>query len=575
MENIFYTQIIPLILAGLPTSLFLVKIFTKIFSKNNPELGKTTTICTTIFGTLTKKELQVKHVVCNKYEIMTQEKKSVVNLENLETKEESSIEKTELRTDDHFKLMATTTTLCHYPKIHKIESIISNFFKTCAIDSHVIRETFETISQIPSNEEKKISTIVAINKKTNEIFSYTKGNPYRVLARCKRILIDDKKLDIDSQLRRKIKIKIERLNKIGEKIIAFAYKPLPKKRLDNYSEQFTENDLVFIGMIGVGHYMNTELIPTIEKIKKNGIKIYILSSITERKTVATARELKIVNPKYFESITKKDLEDLNDQKLRKILSNKEKDYTFSELKKSDKFRIIRALTEQGEIIAMADKRPRNSIKHVFENIRQERQRQRNQRKLIFHTITCKITEVILIIAAIALKAPVPLSIALILFIDIFINTPIELSLHKDPIKKIRITKNHIIISGIFTGILITGLYFWSIFRFGWFPGETLELSEFALTISATTIFVLISLIQILRAFLIKKKHPFVNRYLILTSIIALMLIYIATQFPFFQKQLSLTSISNIDWQLVIFLLIIVTIFHAIFKNKSHPEKPKE
>jgi len=559
MQNQLFIQIGTIIAAIVPVSLVAIIFFTKIFSKYSSDLAKTTTICTTI-RSLSKNIFSVKTLIFDN---------DIGSLD--ENQDLDSVDKRRFQKNDSVKMMAVTTTLCHYSKIHEIEAKISTFFKQCAIDSNQIKANYETIAEITSNREKKISTVVVAKKETQEIFAFSKGNPYKILEKCKRILINGKKNDINNNLRRKLKKKIKSLNRSGQKVIAFAYKALPLKILDTYSEQFTENELVFIGMIGLGDSPNLKIVPAIEEIKDLGIKTYILSAAKERKTVAIGKELNIVNPQYFESITSKDLEDINDQKLKKMLSNRDKDYVFCELKPADKERIIESLKENGEIIALSNQD--HNLIDTLENIKRSSQNIENQQKVKFHALSCKIAELFLIITALILKAPLILTITLILAIDIFINFILGLSLRREKINNKVLTTGHLLMHGIFIGVIISTVYIWNLMRFGWYPGENIAIDSQAFVKSSSIIFVLLALIQIINAYNIRnsKKSSFKtsllsNPYLLLTSILSLLIIYIFTNFPLFQNYLGLSNIGSSEWQIIIFASILIIIIEEIRKN---------
>lgn len=566
------TKIATLVSAIIPLGLISINIFRRIFFRENPAIANITTICATVIGTLTKENISIRTVLFDNDELTTEEESNFVHLEDFETKEISKLEKKQLQKEQSIKLMATITTLCHYHKIHEIEAIIAKFFKVCAIDNQQIIANYEILSSIPSSEEKKISTVVTIKKETKEIFAFVKGNPKKILDKCSRILINGKKIDIDQNLRKKIIKRIEKLNKRGEKIIGFAYKPLPFKRLDHYSEHFTENDLVLIGFIGLGNETNLELIPYIEEIKKRGIKIYVLASAKERLATAIAHQLKIINPHYFESLIGKDLDNLNEQKLRKILSNKEKDYIFSELKRCDREKIIKSLKQNVETVIFINKNSKIKIKDVTSHIDHQQQHIKNQKKLVYHALSCKMAEIILLTSALIFKAPLPLSIILIISIDLLINSLLELSLYRTPLNEqnIKVNYMHLIVNGIISGFILSGLYLWSLMRFGWYPGE--NLTPEALSKSITIIFTTLIIIQIFSAFSLYSTKQSILKiklksvlYLILTTIISLMIVYILTNFKFFQENLQLNTILIKEWELIIFIGILTIIIEEVRK----------
>ena len=547
-----------------PVSLIIIQLFTKVFTKHDSTLAKTTTICTTMLGTLTKDSMHLQNLIFDKYRAIFEEESLLASLENKETKEETRIEKKQLQKEESIKYMTVATHLCRFHKIHNIEKIMGDFFNSCGINHIQVREQFDVISKIQSDENKKFSSTVAIKKDSKEIFSFSKGHANTILKKCTRMLVDGKKIEIDAKLRQKLSKDIKKLNENGQKTIAFAYKPLPFKRLSHYTEDFVENDLVLLGIVGLGDIINTELSETIENLKALNIKMYLLSGTKEQKSIAIGHELKITNPKYFEAIDNESLRDLNDEQISKMLSNKEKDYTFYLLTDEDKKRIIEILSKNGEIVALCDGKDGEELKSILKIIQHEKQKNNNYRKLLLHSLSCKMIEIILLITALIFQAPLALSITMILTIDIVINIIMENVLKIDNTNDVEPNeKGHLLVMGILGGIICGGVYIWSLMRFGWTPGTTLETTDPALIKSTSMAFILLCIIQVINAYNIKnsKKSP----YLILTSIIIMIVIYIMTHFQIFQNLLHINRLSLLEWEVLIFAAGFLIIIEEIRK----------
>lgn len=547
------TEIITLALAITPLSLILIRLQSKYFSKTNPALALTSVLCTNVTGTLTENELTVKSLYFDKY--LGEAESQFIYLENEENKEELELEAINLQKEPALKQIAITTTLCHYHKLHSIEIITAGFLKKCAIDSTQILNNYETISKISSNEDKKLSTVVVKNKEEGGIFAYSKGNPYSILDKCTRIYKNERNTDLTNETRRKLKDRIKRLNKNGQKIIAFAYKPLPLKRLAHYSEEFTENDLVWVGMLGLSDNINKNMKEYIEQFKEMGIKIYVLSETKERKAVAVARDLKIINPQYFEAINGEDLKDLSDQKLNKMLSNKEKDFVFCELNETQKEQVIELLKNSGEVIAYANRE--HSVKKIIRGIQAAKREELNSRRLFAHSLVCKIIQSLLVLSAIMLRAPMPFTIGGILALELLINLSLEFSLKTEVTKQPTISRKEIIITSSLYALIIGGIYYWSLIRFGWIPGGEV-LTDKAIAISSTLVLLILSLMQILRAYFFGHIS---NIYLSATSIISLLFIY--SFFNYMPATFGVTAISGFEWSIIAFSLVLILVIHAI------------
>ncbi len=563
MQNQLTIQIATLIFAGLPVSLIIIHILKKILSPYDPALANTTTICTELTGTLTKKDLLIRSLEFYPLSIKVHHKKDQIRVTNNKTNEEIQTGKAYLKKIESLHLAAITMNICEYKKIADIEKLINKFFLESGFGKHKIEHDYERIECLPTNAKKKLSSTVAIRNESKEIFTFTKGNPYAVLEKCTRIQIGDKKINITPQERKKLKNQFKRLNHDGQKLIAFAYKGLPRKRQQKYTESFSETDLIFLGTVGLANPLNTDLKETIQEAKEMGIHTVITTSQRERKARAAGIRLGIVNQNYFEIISGYDLEDMKDTRLQKILSNTDKSYIFARLKPKDKHRLYTELKKQKQVIAIANKEKGQGLKKIVTAIQNERAKKTNAKKFIFHSLSCKIAEVILITIAILLHAPLPLTITTILLLDITINLTLELSLRKSRDTSTKLRKHEFITLGILTGIFVSGVYYFSLMRYGWISNIDITTSTEISSKILTIVFAHLALSQILIAFSLQNnntkicsKNLFSNQYLILTSIVSGLLIYIFTALLYLAQYTKFGKISTVDWQVIIFATFI-------------------
>jgi len=522
MLNNITIQILSLIIAGTPISFFIVKYIQKFFLQHNNKYNKVSIICTEIDGILTEVDFSVKTLIFDEYRINIEENNEKLNLYHTKNKQNLKIEKSELRKEENIKLIATISTLCHHKKLEEIEVITNQFLKECKLIFSSIKNSYKTIDKIPEEKDKKISTIIALKKETKEIFAFSKGHPYEILERSKRILLNGKKVEIDSAIRKKLKDKIKSLNKNGQKVIAFAYKGLPAKQYKSYSSNFAENDLILIGLVGLGKHLKTSTTKQIQEFKNLGIKLYITTKEKEREAVAIAQELKIINKKYFESIENEYLNTLNEHKLHKLLTKKDKDYVFSNLSKENKNLIIQKLEENKETVIQANKKS-NTLEKILNKIHKNKIIEVNQKKIYEYILQIKIIEIFIILIAFILKAPMPITIEKILILELVINTILALSIQSNSEKLQNTNHIKIIIKALITGIIIVSLYLWSLTRLGWYPsGINLSSSSPAALISINIVFSLLVITQIINAHILNKKQ---NIYIYLTSIISLLSLY--------------------------------------------------
>lgn len=563
-----------LALSCIPVSLIIIRFFSDLLAGYTTGVSETTVICTTELEALTKDTLGVQSLSFGKYRLTPHENKKFVLLEDIETDEETKIKKADLLKNEEFKYMGATASLCRFQKIQNLEQIILDFFTSCGPDEGKIKNQYEILAKVPSSEEKRFSSVVAMDNSSKEIFSFAKGQAGILLKQCTRMIYDGKKIEIDAKLRKKLKNRISKLHKSGQKLVAFAYKPLPFKRLDHYSESFAESDMVLLGIVGLGDVLDTDLISVVSDLRSMGIKNYILSSGKEQKTIAIGHQLGITSPQYFEGIGNEYLAVLSDEQVWKMLSNKEKDYTFFRLTEADKQRVMDILQKNGEVVTVNQIKSGKNLKKILEGIKKEKRKKDNYRKLLFHSLSCKTMELILLVAAILFQAPLALTVTLILILDLTINLILEsaLSLENGPTE----TSNelgHLFVTGVFGGVLVSGVYIWSLISFGWTPGEILSPTDAAFLKSSGIAFVLLCLIQIWNAHNLKsaKKsilllNPLKTPYLTLATLASILLVYIFTRYEAIRDFFDIGEITAMEWKIVIFISVFIIIMEEIRKQ---------
>ncbi len=565
-----------LALSCIPVSLIIIRFFSDLFAGYRSGISDTTVVCTTELEALTKDTLGVQSLSFGKNRATPHENGKFVLLEDTEKDDEIKIKKSELLKNEEVKYMGATATLCRFQKIQNLEQIILDFFTSCGLGEEKMTEQYEIIEKIPSNEEKRFSSVVAMDNSSKEIFSFAKGQAGILLKQCTRMLYDGKKIEIDAKIRKKLKNRITKLHKNGQKLVAFAYKPLPFKKLDHYNESFVETDMVLLGIVGLGDVLDTDLTAVVADLKSLGIKNYIMSSGKEQKTIAIGHQLGITSPQYFEGIDNEYLAVLNDDQIWKMLSNKDKDYTFFRLTEADKERVIDILQKNGETVTINQIKSGGNLKKILEGIKKERRKKDNYRKLLLHSISCKIMEVILLITAVIFQAPLALTVTLILILDLTINLILEsaLGLESGP-PETSDDIGHLFVTGVFGGILVSSVYIWSLISFGWTPGATLSMTDAAFLKSSGIAFVLLCLLQILNAHNLKntKKsifllNPLKTPYLSLATIASILMIYIFTRYEALRSFFDIGEITAQEWQIVIFISLFIIIMEEIRKQSS-------
>ena len=189
--------------------------------------------------------------------------------------------------------------------------------------------------------------MTTVNKVGEKYFVYTKGGIDELLARCNSYIVNGEiKTDLD-----KYKAEINKYNvdmaKDALRVLAMAYKEMDHEPTDEEMKNI-ENDLIFVGMVGMIDPPREEVKVAVEKCKTAGIKTVMITGDHKITAVAIAKALGILENED-EAITGSELEEMSDEDLTK---NIRKYSVYARVSPEHKVRIVKAWQANGEIVAM-------------------------------------------------------------------------------------------------------------------------------------------------------------------------------------------------------------------------------
>ncbi len=294
-------------------------------------LGSATVICSDKTGTLTQNKMTVQKIFIND---RIEEVSNINNINN------------ELN-----KLMQICT-LCNDTKIGENKTLTGDPTETALIDlgfniKFDVKETLKLkrLKEIPFDSDRKLMTTV--NKIGDKYLVCTKGGIDELLARCNSYVING---EIKTNLE-EYKAKISESNitmaKDALRVLAMAYKELDHEPTDEEMENM-ENNLTYVGMVGMIDPPREEVKAAVEKCKTAGIKTVMITGDHKITAVAIAKALGILE-KDEEAITGSELEEMSDEELTE---NIRKYSVYARVSPEHKVRIVKAWQANGEIVAM-------------------------------------------------------------------------------------------------------------------------------------------------------------------------------------------------------------------------------
>ena len=294
-------------------------------------LGSATVICSDKTGTLTQNKMTVQKVFIDG---------KLLNVEDIN------------KPIGDFEKLMYVSTLCNDTKIGENNVLTGDPTETALIDLGFkvnldVHEVLKTprVKEIPFDSDRKLMTTV--NKIGDKYIVYTKGGIDELLARCSRYEVNGEVKDNLNEFKETInKYNIE-MAKDALRVLAMAFKEIDHEPTDEEMKNI-ENDLTFIGMVGMIDPPREEVKHAVEKCKMAGIKTVMITGDHKITAVAIAKALGILENED-EAITGAELEEMSDEDLTKNIRHYS---VYARVSPEHKVRIVKAWQANGEIVAM-------------------------------------------------------------------------------------------------------------------------------------------------------------------------------------------------------------------------------
>ena len=295
-------------------------------------LGSSTVICSDKTGTLTQNKMTVEKIFINGETKSVEEYKNSNNLD---------LEK-----------LVLANMLCNDTKISSDGTLTGDPTETALVDMGFkldfepsIYEEMPRIEEIPFDSDRKLMTTV--NEINGKYFVYTKGGVDELLARCNSYLLNGEiKQDLENYSKI-VREKNEEMAKEALRVLACGYKEINHKPTKEEMENI-ENDLIFVGLVGMIDPPREEAKKAVEKCKTAGIKTVMITGDHKITAAAIAKQLGILENED-EAITGQELEKMTDEELEKNVRHYS---VYARVSPEHKVRIVRAWQKNGEIVAM-------------------------------------------------------------------------------------------------------------------------------------------------------------------------------------------------------------------------------
>ena len=209
-------------------------------------------------------------------------------------------------------------------------------------------QRFERVAELPfTSERKRMSTIEKDHGQGGSLVLITKGAPDVLLGRCTRVRIGTDAVELTDEIRRRILAEVAELSADALRTLAVAYRPLIEGETVEPSEDL-EQDLIFVGTVGIIDPPRPEAAVAIEEAHRAGIRVMMITGDHPQTAVRIAEDLGIVQPDTV-ALTGQELDRLNEHALAEAVRETS---VYARVAPKHKLQIIDALQADGKIVAM-------------------------------------------------------------------------------------------------------------------------------------------------------------------------------------------------------------------------------
>lgn len=313
----------------------------------------------------------------------------------------------------------------------------------------------ERIDSIPFESDHKY--MATLNQVDDEVFVFMKGAPERVMEFCTQQYTVDGGKDIDKDFWEK---RIEEVAAKGQRMLGLAYSKTDSGRTE-IDKDSCEKQKIFLGVVGIIDPPRDEVIDAIKECKEAGVEVKMITgdhAITAR---AIGKEIGIGDGE--KSLTGKDLEQMSDEEMRKVVGEYD---IYARTSPEHKLRLVTALQENGKLCAMtgdgvndapALKKANigiamgikgtevskdaaemvladDNFATIVNAIEEGRTVYNNLRKTLLHVMPTNGAEALVLMSAILLGLEIPITPVQILWVNMVTAVTLEVSLAFEPME---------------------------------------------------------------------------------------------------------------------------------------------
>jgi len=206
-----------------------------------------------------------------------------------------------------------------------------------------LERNHKRIDEIPFDSDRKLMTTV--NTYDNKYYVLTKGAIDNLLRLCNTVYIDDEIVTLTEDRKNEIISSASLMSQDALRVLGSAFKILSSPHIEIDA---LEEDLTFIGLIGMIDPPRLEVKDSIALCKKAGISTVMITGDHKDTAFAIAKALDITSNKD-EIISGSELDSMSQEELNNIISSIR---VFARVSPEHKVKIVKSFKAKGNIVSM-------------------------------------------------------------------------------------------------------------------------------------------------------------------------------------------------------------------------------
>ncbi|MGT2906320.1 cation-translocating P-type ATPase [Streptococcus dentiloxodontae] len=327
-------------------------------------LGATSVICSDKTGTLTQNEMTVNHLwtVGGQYDVTGL---GYASQGQVKKRHGSAVAINQNQTVNRlvrFAHLCSNAQVLPPDKEHSNYTVLGDPTEAClnvlaekaGVNLDANRFWAKRVKELPFDSvRKRMTTVHSLSQELdgNEHISITKGAPKEIMELSSHYYGEAGLAEMTETERQAILAANDHFAEEGLRVLAVAYRSLDNEQIDkdNWDIEDLEENLIFLGLIAMSDPPREGVHEAIEKCHQASIRIIMVTGDYGLTALSIAKKIGIVTGDDARVITGLELSEMSEEMLKEALTG---EVVFARVAPEQKYRVVNALQEMGEVVAV-------------------------------------------------------------------------------------------------------------------------------------------------------------------------------------------------------------------------------